>query len=169
MKSERGARFNSHSESEATSNTPHNAMIVIGVDGSETSWDACSWACGESRRLSARIIAVFVSPTSAAPAFAVTATFSPAAGAFLTNEVAGADQAEVLRRHTHKFAAEHDVDLTFVHTRGDVANELLRIAKSNGADLIAVGRSTKIRHHFAGSLGRRLVGSREAPIVVVVP
>jgi nucleotide-binding universal stress UspA family protein len=86
----------------------------------------------------------------------------------LTNETAGGDQAEALRRHMHNSAAEHDVDLTFVHTRGDVANELLRIAKASSADLIAVGRSTKVSHRFAGSLGRRLVGSREAPIVVVV-
>jgi nucleotide-binding universal stress UspA family protein len=86
----------------------------------------------------------------------------------LTNEAAGGDQAEVLRRHMYNFAAEHDVDLTFVHTRGEVANELLRIAKANSADLIAVRRSTKVRHRFAGSLGRRLVGSSEAPIVVVV-
>jgi hypothetical protein len=86
----------------------------------------------------------------------------------LTNEAAGGDQAEVLRGHMYSFAAEHDVDLTFVHTRGEVANELLRIAKANSADLNAVRRSTKVRYRFAGSLGRRLVGSREAPIVVVV-
>jgi hypothetical protein len=48
----------------------------------------------------------------------------------------GGDQAEVLRRHMYNFAAEHDVDLTFVHTRGEVANELLRIAKANSADVV---------------------------------
>jgi len=32
-----------------------------------------------------------------------------------------------------------------------------------------VGRSAKMRHHVAGSLGRRLVGRKDAPVVVVVP
>jgi len=37
------------------------------------------------------------------------------------------------------------------------------------ADLVVVGRSAKMRHHRAGSLGRRLVGRKDAPVVVVVP
>src|ERR1700689_1795985 len=34
---------------------------VVGVDGSENSWYALSWACGEARRLRGRAVAVFVS------------------------------------------------------------------------------------------------------------
>jgi hypothetical protein len=37
------------------------------------------------------------------------------------------------------------------------------------ADLIVVGRSAKMLHHLAGSLGRRLVSRRDAPVIVVVP
>jgi hypothetical protein len=37
------------------------------------------------------------------------------------------------------------------------------------ADVIAVGRSTKIRHRLAGSIGRRLLAKRGTPIIVVVP
>jgi nucleotide-binding universal stress UspA family protein len=66
-------------------------------------------------------------------------------------------------------ARELGVDLTFVHTRGDAATEILRIAGSSHADLVVVGRSTKARHQVAGSLGRRLVGRRNAPVIVVVP
>ena len=58
---------------------------------------------------------------------------------------------------------------SIVYTEGDIAKELLRIADADHADLLVVGRSTKVRHHLAGSLGRRLVGRRGAPIVVVVP
>jgi hypothetical protein len=32
-----------------------------------------------------------------------------------------------------------------------------------------VGRSAKMLHHLAGSLGRRLVARKDAPVVVVVP
>jgi hypothetical protein len=37
------------------------------------------------------------------------------------------------------------------------------------ADLVVVGRSAKMQHRRAGSLGRRLVGRKDAPVVVVVP
>ena len=29
------------------------AVVLVGMDGSETSWDAVSWASGEARRLRA--------------------------------------------------------------------------------------------------------------------
>jgi len=67
------------------------------------------------------------------------------------------------------YAVGHDVDLTFIHATGDAASELLRLATALRADQIVVGRSMKARHHLAGSLGRRLAGKREAPVVVVVP
>jgi hypothetical protein len=37
------------------------------------------------------------------------------------------------------------------------------------ADVIAVGRSTQVRHRLAGSIGRRLLAKRGTPIIVVVP
>ena len=43
------------------------------------------------------------------------------------------------------------------------------VARAMHADLVVVGRSAKMRHHVAGSLGRRLVGRKDAPVVVVVP
>ena len=39
--------------------------VLIGVDGSEASWSALAWACGETRRLDGRAIAVHVSPSTA--------------------------------------------------------------------------------------------------------
>jgi len=43
------------------------------------------------------------------------------------------------------------------------------VVRATYADLVVVGRSAKMRHHLAGSLGRRLVGRKDAPVVVVVP
>jgi nucleotide-binding universal stress UspA family protein len=79
------------------------------------------------------------------------------------------DQAEKLSAQVRRYGHDHGVDVAFVHTQGDAAKELLRIANADHADLLVVGRSTKARHRFAGSLGRRLVGRSRAPIVVVVP
>jgi nucleotide-binding universal stress UspA family protein len=119
--------------------------------------------------MAGRTVAVFVGPTSAAVSASATASFAGAAGAYGAVEETVSDQAEELgdlvRNHGHDLG----VDLTFVHTRGDTASELLRIAGSFHADLVVVGRSTKARHHVAGSLGRRLVGRRNAPVIVVVP
>jgi nucleotide-binding universal stress UspA family protein len=117
------------------------AAVLVGVDGSENSWCALSWACGEARRLRGRAVAVFVSSSAESG----------------------------LRRELECYAADHDVDLSFVHIDGDVASELLRLATELHADQIVVGRSMKARHRLAASVGCRLVGTRKAPVVVVVP
>ena len=150
-----------------TSTSSASAVVVVGIDGSDTSWDALCWACGETSRLGGRTVAVFVGPTSAATTAA--ASFGGAAVAYGAIQQTMIDQAEGLANQIRRYALDHGVELTFVHTHGDAATELLRIASSDHADLIVVGRSTKARHHLAGSLGRRLVGRRNAPIVVVVP
>jgi nucleotide-binding universal stress UspA family protein len=77
--------------------------------------------------------------------------------------------AEHLRGQTKQFAANRGVHLSFIHARGDAAAEILRIATAHHADQVVVGRSKKARHRLAGSLGRRLIGKRNAPVVVVVP
>jgi nucleotide-binding universal stress UspA family protein len=64
-------------------------------------------------------------------------------------------------------ASEGSWGLEFVHAKGDTAGELLRMAAALHADLIVVGRSSKVLHHLAGSLGRRLIRKRNAPVVVV--
>src|ERR1700742_5206500 len=37
-------------------------VVLSGLDGSEPSWHAFAWGCGEARRMDGRLIAVFVSP-----------------------------------------------------------------------------------------------------------
>jgi nucleotide-binding universal stress UspA family protein len=153
----------------AGSGAPATTVIVVGIDGSETSWDAFWWACGETRRLSGRAIAVFVGPTAAAGAAAVTAPFAGSSIACGVIEEAQREEVDLLRHQVDDYATDHDIDLTFVHAHGDTANQLIRVAEAAQADLIVVGRSTKARHHIAGSLGRRLTRRHRAPIIVVVP
>lgn len=151
------------------SGVPVNARVVVGIDGSDTSWDALCWACGETRRLGGCTVAVFVGPTSAAASATATASLTGAAVPYATIQQTLTDQAAELGDQVRAYGRDHGVDVTFVRTHGDTAKELLRIAQAGHADLLVVGRSTKARHHVAGSLGRRLVGKRGAPIVVVVP
>jgi K+-sensing histidine kinase KdpD len=79
------------------------------------------------------------------------------------------DQAERLRQQLEGYATEHDIPVTFVRARWDATTELLHVAEKCHAELIVIGKSTKARHHLAGSLGKRLIGKRNAPVVVVVP
>jgi nucleotide-binding universal stress UspA family protein len=151
-----------------SSGKPVNARVVVGIDGSDTSWDAFCWACGETRRLGGLAVAVFVGPTSGA-ASATAASFGGAVVAYGTIQQSMTDQAEELGNQVRAYGQDHGVDVAFFYTQGDTAKELLRFANAGHADLLVVGRSTKARHHLAGSLGRRLVGRRHAPIIVVVP
>jgi nucleotide-binding universal stress UspA family protein len=144
------------------------ARAVVGIDGSDTSWDAFCWACGETKRLGGRVVAIFVGPTSGSVSVTATA-FAGAAMAYGALQQSMTDQADELGDQVRAYGRDHGVDVTFVRTGGDTARALLRIAIAQHADLLVVGRSTKARHHLAGSLGRRLVGRRDAPIIVVVP
>jgi nucleotide-binding universal stress UspA family protein len=147
------------------------AVVVIGLDGSASSWDAFWWGCGEATRLHGRAIAVYVSPLAAtAPAAAAAAAASgfPICD-YQAFEVAATEQAAELRADALRQVAGQPLDLTFIHACGDPAQELLRISRAVQASVIAIGRSTKLRHRIAGSLGRRLITRPRAPLIVIVP
>jgi nucleotide-binding universal stress UspA family protein len=147
-----------------------NPIIVTGLDGSDPSWDALSWACGEARRLGGRAIAVFVSPGLDVNFYLASAIGFGAAESGLALSRANAEHAARLRAEIESLAAgDTGCDLVFIQARGDPCQVLVRIAEAVKADVIAVGRSTKIRHRLAGSIGRRLLAKRGTPIVVVVP
>jgi nucleotide-binding universal stress UspA family protein len=151
------------------SDSTFDPLIVVGIDGSGTSWDAFCWACGETIRLGGRTIAVFVGPSAGAASATASASLTGLIVPYEDVQQTMTDQAEKLSAQVRTYGHDHGVDVGFVHTQGDTAKELLRIANTDHADLLVVGRSTKARHRFAGSLGRRLVGRSGAPIVVVVP
>jgi nucleotide-binding universal stress UspA family protein len=144
-------------------------VVVVGIDGSNTSWDAFWWACGEGRRLGGRLVAVFVSSTPVIDAAAAAAALTGVVMVPVANDRRDTYHAEHLRGRVEKCAADADLAVLFVHAQGDAANELLEVARAEHADLIVVGRSTKARHHIVGSLSRRLVGRRDVPVIVVVP
>ena len=144
-------------------------VVVAGLDGSKTSWDAFWWARGEAQRLDGRLVAVFVSScTDACMAAMASTAAGVAAGDYAAVEQAAAAEARSLRAEVQGHGSD-GLDVAFVHARGDPARELLRVAGALGADLIVVGRSVKARHQIAGSLGRCLIGKHGSPIVVVVP
>lgn len=143
------------------------ATVVVGTDGSSTSWDAFCWACGEARRLGGRAIAVFISPAGGVGMAATAVAADFAAISYPEMDLATTEQAKALLAEMLHEAA--DLSLTFIRATGDPVAELLRIAEEVHADLIVVGRSTRTRHRVTGSVGQRLVARHRELVIVVVP
>jgi nucleotide-binding universal stress UspA family protein len=136
--------------------------IVVGIDGSATSWDAFAWAAGEALRTNGQLVAVHVMPYAEPAALGVPYAYATAHSA--RQEFAEEIEAEAVRR-----AAEVGVPVSFVGEYGDAIGALADIARSVDAHLVVVGRSAKRWHRLTGSLGHRLTCRKDAPVVVVVP
>jgi DNA-binding MarR family transcriptional regulator/nucleotide-binding universal stress UspA family protein len=135
-------------------------VIVVGLDGSPASWDAFCWATGEAARDNGRLIAVYATPV--AGPFGELSDYAAA-------EQARQEVARQLAGEAAQWASDAGVPLSFLRQPGDVIRALTSVARSAGADLVVVGRSTKMLHHLAGSASRRLVSRHDAPVTVVVP
>ena len=145
------------------------ATVVVGLNGSAASWSAFWWACGEARRLEADVICVYVTPSIGA-----TLTTAAAAGCDVGTYVHASDEPDAARAAEPKDELAQrtsglDVEIRLLHLQGDTAEQLTRVAHETRFHVIAVGRSTKLRHYLAASLGRRLTFDRKAPIIVIVP
>ncbi len=148
------------------------AAVVIGLDGSDTSWNAFYWGCGEAKRLGGRAVAVYVSPPAVpggGPAWIFAAMLGFAICDPAADDQVAAEKAARLWAEVKARAADLDTELAFIHARGDAMCALRMVAEELDADVIAVGRSMKARHHIAGALGRRLMTKSDAPIIAVVP
>jgi nucleotide-binding universal stress UspA family protein len=137
--------------------------IVVGLDGSATSWDAFAWAAGEALRTNGRLVAVYVMPYSD-PSSALVAPYGYAGSHDIRQELADEIEAQA-ERH----AAEAGVQLSFVSELGDATGALSEVARQVDARLVVVGRSAKRWHRLTGSFGHRLTCRKDAPVVVVVP
>ena len=119
--------------------------LVVGIDGSTTSWRAFSMAVGIAMRYEARVHACFVLHV---PPSADLAVFAVPVTAFVDGDDGG------------------DLGRDFTYVKGDVAHELEELAQSCLADVIVVGRS----HHPALHLGgvpRKLLTTGRRPVLVV--
>ena len=138
-------------------------VIVAGVDGSPTSWDAFSWAAGAAIRSQGKLIVVYVMPFTD-PAAVYGAPYDYVGAENFREEVAGELKDEAERR-----AREIGISISFVSDYGDATQTLTDIARTVHATVLVVGRSAKMWHHLAGSLSHRITCRKDAPVVVVVP
>jgi nucleotide-binding universal stress UspA family protein len=138
-------------------------VIVVGLDGSPTSWDAFCWAAGQAVRAKGKLIAVYVMPwIEPVVAFGVPLDYAGV-------EQARQDVADTLKGEAAQRARDLGISVRFVGEYGDVTHALSEVARTEHANLVVVGRSAKLLHHLAGSLSHRLISRNDAPVVVVVP
>ena len=62
-------------------------LILVGLDGSSTSWDAFSWAAGEATRSNGSLVAVYITPT-----FDPVALYGEASGYAAVEQLQPSDQ-----------------------------------------------------------------------------
>src|SRR5689334_22120402 len=104
--------------------------IVVGLDGSDTSWDAFAWAAGEANRTNGHLVAVYVMPFSD-PTVALGVPYDYAAAQDNQQQLAAEIEAEAVRR-----AREAGVELSFVGEFGDATGTLSDVARQVDARLV---------------------------------
>ncbi len=127
--------------------------LLVGVDGSDTSWRAMYYALGRARRENCTVIAVNVMPVTVAEV-----------GGGCTALV---DAGNEMGSEVESLAREYQVHARFVSVVGDPAGVLLRLATEYHADGIVVGASKTLVHKIFGSIASRAVRHSPCPVTVV--
>ncbi|MFF4952368.1 universal stress protein [Streptomyces chattanoogensis] len=135
-------------------------VIVVGVDGSDSSWRAAAYAAGLARRQGSKLVLVYVQPVMPAGA----AMGAPVVDA--THEVAEELMAAI-REATERLRGIYDVRWEFRTLRGDPYNGMVQMADELKADAVVVGASESAGHRIMGSVAVRLVKAGRWPVTVV--
>ncbi|MFE4665049.1 universal stress protein [Streptomyces sp. NPDC056716] len=135
-------------------------VIVVGVDGSDSSLRAAAYAGGLARRQGALLAVVYVQPMLVAGA----ALGAPVADT--TGEIAQ-DLVAQIREATERAKGIFDVRWEFHTFRGDAYSGLVKAADDLKADAVVVGASERAGHRIVGSVAIRLVKAGRWPVTVV--
>ena len=135
-------------------------VVLVGVDGSETSLRAAAYGAGLARRQHSRLVAVYVTPGVSGFAGMKAAS---ALGIKHANDQAEAE----MRALADQRAADLGVEYEFMRRYGDPYREIVSVADELLADAIVVGASTAVGHRFVGSLAIHLVRAGRWPVTVV--
>jgi nucleotide-binding universal stress UspA family protein len=135
------------------------SVLLVGVDGSDTSLRAGAYAAGLARRERARLICLYVRP--------LTAVAGIGAGAAISMQEAYDEVAADLRQAVETQRARLGIRAEFVERYGNPFAEIVRLADEVKADAVIVGASTKAGHRFVGSLAVHLVRASRWPVTVV--
>ncbi|MFJ8196505.1 universal stress protein [Streptomyces sp. NPDC096152] len=135
-------------------------VILVGVDGSDSSMRAAAYAGGLARRQHALLAVVYVQPVMTAGA----ALGAPVAEA--TDEIAE-DLVQQIREAAERVKGIYEIRWEFHTFRGDPYNGLVTAADELKADAVVVGASEQAGHRIVGSVAVRLVKAGRWPVTVV--
>jgi nucleotide-binding universal stress UspA family protein len=135
-------------------------VIVVGMDGSDSSYRAAAYAAGLARRQNALLAAVYVQPVMSAGA----AVGAPVAE---TTDRIAEDLVAEIRAETERVKGIFDFRWEFHTFRGDPYNGLVKAADQLKADAVVVGASEQAGHRIIGSVAVRLVKAGRWPVTVV--
>ena len=137
------------------------SVILVGIDGSDTSMRAAAYAGGMARRHGAELIIVYVGSTPQM------SSLVPSLAGSVEETLVEVEQE--LRAEIEKGVARADASLAyrFISVHGDPYSELTRIADETRADAVFVGASTQAGHRLVGSIAVRLVRAGRWPVTVV--
>ncbi|MFJ7147517.1 universal stress protein [Streptomyces sp. NPDC100445] len=135
-------------------------VVLVGVDGSESSMRAAAYAGGLARRQHALLAVVYVQPVLAAGA----ALGAPVAET--TDEIADELVAQI-REAAERLKGIFEVRWEFHTFRGDPYTGLVTAADELKADAVVVGASEQAGHRIIGSVAVRLVKAGRWPVTVV--
>lgn len=135
-------------------------VILAGIDGSDSSLRAASYAAGLARRQNALLALVYVQPVMPAGA----SLGVPVADT--TGEIAEGIVAEI-RDSAERLKGIFEVRWQFHTFRGDPYAGLVAAAEDLKADAVVVGASEQAGHRIVGSVAVRLVKAGRWPVTVV--
>lgn len=135
------------------------AVLLVGIDGSDTSLRAGAYAAGMASRQHARLVCLYVRTYKVSAGVGVAAI--PAM--YRAHD----EIARELRELVESNSVRLGIDAEFVEREGSPFTEIVRLADELPADAVIVGASTKAGHRFVGSLAVHLVRTSKWPITVV--
>ncbi|MFE5187908.1 universal stress protein [Streptomyces sp. NPDC056628] len=135
-------------------------VIVVGVDGSDSSLRAAAYAAGLARRQRALLALVYVQPV-------VTAGVALGAPVAETTDEIAEELIAYLREATERVKGIFDLRWEFHTFRGDPYSGLVKAADELKADAVVVGASEQAGHRIVGSVAVRLVKAGRWPVTVV--
>jgi nucleotide-binding universal stress UspA family protein len=125
--------------------------VVVGLDGSQTSWAALRWAADEAQRTGRHLLVVHCGDTHTLP---VSADDRPYGHTLLCDAAAS-----LVESHPRLDVRSH-------LARGEAAHELCKL--SQHAELLVIGRGRHLMPtHTLGSVGRHVLLHAACPLVVV--
>ncbi|HEV2634368.1 MAG TPA: universal stress protein [Actinocrinis sp.] len=135
-------------------------VIVVGIDGSDTSMRAAAYAWGLGRRQGAKVVFGYIRPMGIG---------APSVGAAMSQ--LGRDIADDLERQIRAGSERsdgHAAPRWEFHTgEGDAFHGLVELADRLKADAVVIGASQKAGHRILGSVAIRLVKAGRWPVTVV--